>query len=96
MNTVTDQKEIIIRLIEQDFKMIGLSNKLDAVGFNGDFPNVSYEIWDLLGISEEVQAGELDRQYWQWAVGSPSRWWTGSPPQRELLCLLSLQRWVRH
>jgi len=65
-------KKIIIRLIEQDFKMIGLSNRLDAVGFAADFPNVSYEIFDLMGISDEVQAGELDNQYWQWALASTS------------------------
>ena len=64
-----DNKEVILRLIKEDFKMICLHNRLDSIGFCGDFPNISYEIWDLLGIPHKEFDRLLD-QYWQWAAAS--------------------------
>ena len=48
--TITDTKEIILRLIKEDFKMICLWHQFGALGFHGDFPVISYEVWDLMGI----------------------------------------------
>ena len=42
--------------------------QFDALGFAGDFPNISYEIWALLGIPEKVQNGDLGDRYWAWAL----------------------------
>ena len=71
--TITDTKEIILRLIKEDFKMICLWNQFGALGFNGDFPVISYEVWDLMGISQQVQDSKLGDQYWEWALASASQ-----------------------
>lgn len=63
-------KPIILRLMEQDFRMICLCERMGKVGFNGDFPNISYEIWDLMGIPEKARAQGLEDQYWRWALAS--------------------------
>lgn len=68
--TIIDTKEILLRLIKEDFKMICLWNQFGALGFNGDFPIISYEVWDLMGISQQVQDGKLGDQYWEWALAS--------------------------
>ncbi len=61
-------KQTLLNLIKQDFEMINLFSRLDAVGFsNIDFPSITYEIFDLLGIPEEKRTDELLDQYVQWA-----------------------------
>lgn len=68
--TVKASKKTILRLIQEDFKMICQHRQFDALGFAGDFPNISYEIWDLLGIPDKVQNGDLGDRYWDWALAS--------------------------
>lgn len=61
------RKGIIINLIKQDFELINLFSRLDAVGFsNIDFPSITYEIFDLMGIPEESRTDKLLDQYSEW------------------------------
>ena len=63
-------KPVLLRLIQEDFKMIRLQGLLDAAGFHGaDYPNISYEIFDLMCIPDSKQA-ELQDQYWSWAASA--------------------------
>lgn len=61
-------KQTLLSLIKQDFEMINLFSRLDAVGFsNIDFPSITYEIFDLMGIPEESRTNKLLDQYSEWA-----------------------------
>lgn len=58
----------ITRLIEKDFEMMSLYDRLANVGFIGtDFPSITYEIFDLMEIPEENRTDKLLDQYTEWA-----------------------------
>lgn len=65
---LTNLKPVILSLIEQDFKLINLFERLDQAGFIGlDFPNITYEIFDLMEIPEQSRTDKLLDQYTEWA-----------------------------
>ncbi|GAB5527649.1 MAG: hypothetical protein Roseis2KO_55210 [Roseivirga sp.] len=61
-------KQTLLSLIKQDFQMISLFSRLDTVGFsNVDFPSITYEIFDLMGIPEELRSDDLFETYDVWS-----------------------------
>ncbi len=60
-------EKIISGLIEKDFQMMTLFERLDRAGFIGlDFPSITYEIFDLMEIAEEFRSDKLLDDYTQW------------------------------
>ncbi len=61
-------KQILLSLIKQDFQMVNLFSRLDAVGFSSiHFPSITYEIFDLMGIPEELRSDDLFETYDVWS-----------------------------